>query len=78
MSVLNKIDEDLLNACRKGSLRDVKRLLAAGASVNVNIFDTPLIVAAEYGHFEIVSYLLDNGANINERGDCGYSTQKDN
>ena len=30
--------------------------------------DTPLHKAAEYGHTEIASLLIDNGADINRKG----------
>jgi len=55
-------------AARQGSMSAVEALLAAGADVNQRCAGdqtTPIIVAAVNGHFDLVSYLLDQGANPN-------------
>jgi ankyrin repeat protein len=55
-------------AARGGNLAEVKRQLAWGANPNSKTFwykDTPLIVAASYGHAEVVKLLLDKGAHVN-------------
>ena len=59
---------DLFNASGDGNLKKVKKLLMAGVP-----FDwqhpssgyTPLIVAAENGHHEVVELLLTKGALVN-------------
>ncbi len=58
----------LHNACRQGYLNVVKALVDAGADINkktTNVF-TPLYIASEAYHSEIVNYLILKGANINE------------
>lgn len=58
----------LLDAAKKGDLTRVKKLLT---SENINCRDTagrnstPLHLAAGYNNYEVVEYLLENGANVN-------------
>ena len=64
----------LLEACKKGDLARIKRLLTPS---NVNCTDTsgrhssPLHCAAGYNHIEVAKYLLENGADvkIRDKGD---------
>lgn len=71
------INEELANACHKGNLQEVKRLLAAGADVNasttsnaiangiaVYFFSRPLHIAASFGFVDVVQCLVENGADI--------------
>src|SRR5579871_6741839 len=53
----------------------VKQLLAAGAHVNTRdgLGDTPLILAAMYGHTATVRLLLDHGADVNARNNQDYT-----
>ncbi len=61
------INEQLYDACKKGNLADVKRLVAAGAGVNAIVKSfTALCVASRHGHVEIVRFLLDSGANVDQ------------
>ncbi|XP_046550137.1 ankyrin repeat and EF-hand domain-containing protein 1-like [Haliotis rubra] len=58
----------LHNACKKGDLKRVRRILSRGL-VDMNIRDekhggTPLMVAAQEGHCRIFSYLIRNGADM--------------
>lgn len=67
--------------CRKGDLKQVKRLLNEGMDVNVAAWGpkskgiTPLHLAAEGGHLEVMDELLERGANIDARtkGACGWT-----
>ncbi|XP_053495424.1 poly [ADP-ribose] polymerase tankyrase-2-like isoform X3 [Ictalurus furcatus] len=65
---------ELFEACRSGELERVKKLLTAE---NVNSRDTagrkstPLHFAAGFGRRDVVSYLLQHGANVYARDDGG-------
>ncbi len=55
-------------AARQGSIASAEALLAAGADVNQRCAGdqtTPLLVAAVNGQFDLMSYLLDKGADPN-------------
>jgi ankyrin repeat protein len=55
-------------AARQGSMASAEALLAAGADVNQRCAGdrtTPLLVAAVNGQFDLMSYLLDKGADPN-------------
>ena len=55
-------------AARQGALATTEALIKAGAKVNqqgAGDKTTPLLVAAINGHFDLVSYLLDQGADPN-------------
>jgi len=57
--------EDLITACKQGNLDGVKTAITAGA--NVNLVDAAGLVPMGYAVMwpEVVSYLLDNGADPN-------------
>ncbi|KAJ8406825.1 hypothetical protein AAFF_G00297410 [Aldrovandia affinis] len=65
---------ELFEACRNGDLERVKKLVNLE---NVNSRDTagrkstPLHFAAGFGRRDVVSYLLQNGANVHARDDGG-------
>ncbi|KAK3559943.1 hypothetical protein QTP86_029546 [Hemibagrus guttatus] len=65
---------ELFEACRSGDLERVKKLLSAE---NVNSRDTagrkstPLHFAAGFGRRDVVSYLLQHGANVHAQDDGG-------
>jgi len=61
------VNEDLLNASRKGDLGTVKALIEKGAPVEAKTpyGQTPLYLAAMSGHEDVVRYLLDKGAQTN-------------
>ena len=55
-------------AARQGAIATTEALIKAGANVNqqgAGDKTTPILVAAINGHFDLVSYLLDQGANPN-------------
>ena len=56
----------LVNAANIGNLEEVKELLKSGANVNARNYkgNTPLMAAASGGNTEIVSFLLDNKADM--------------
>lgn len=57
----------LLYYAKQNKLGDIRRSVAKGRDVNYRDYDqrTPLHLAANYGHFEIVKYLVKHGALIN-------------
>lgn len=68
--VIGTYDSAIAAAARGGYLESVQALIAGDADVN---FQHPwgysaLHNAASYGHFEIVQYLVEQGAEVNQRG----------
>lgn len=66
----------LHRAARDGDVKDVERLLAAGADVEARTAHfhnmTALHLASHKGHLEIVQALLEHGAEIEARDKDGY------
>ncbi|MCJ7665283.1 MAG: ankyrin repeat domain-containing protein, partial [Actinobacteria bacterium] len=67
--------QDLFEACEKGNLEDVKRLLKQSADVNVKNIDgwTALMYAAYNGQTEIAEMLIYNGADVNVKNNDGWT-----
>jgi len=66
----------LHGAAYSGSIQKVRLLVDSGAAINDadNVFKvTPLIVAAEQGHADVISFLADHGADLERTGREGYS-----
>jgi ankyrin repeat protein len=62
------LDEALVWACKSSHLVVLERLVRAGAQVNADPYrGTPLIWAAVCNRTETVAWLLDHGANINQK-----------
>lgn len=62
-------DTSLHHACQNGSLEVVQVLVRAGSGVNA-VSETghfPLYCAAGHGHREITLYLLEHGANLDQK-----------
>ncbi len=57
-----------LDAVVKGDLREVKRLVKAGADIHVED-DYALRWASNNGHLEVVKYLVGQGADIHADND---------
>jgi ankyrin repeat protein len=59
------LDGDLHSAIRNGDMEEVKRLVADGAALNETRRQrTPLMIAARTSNAEIVSLLLEKGAEL--------------
>lgn len=70
---IRKINESLMEACRRGLKDAVLLLLSRDADVNAQDMNgcTPLQEACHQGHADIVRLLLDHGANVNGWDDFG-------
>jgi len=61
-------------AARQGAMATAEALIKGGANINqrgAGDKTTPILVAAINGHFDLVSYLLDNGADPNMASEGG-------
>lgn len=66
------LDEALVWACKSNSLAVLDRLLQAGARVNADPYrGTPLIWAAVCNRPQSIAWLLDHGADINQKATFG-------
>jgi ankyrin repeat protein len=66
------LDEALVWACKSNRLLVLERLVRAGARLNADPYrGTPLIWAAVRNRTPTVAWLLDHGANINQKGTFG-------
>ena len=56
-----------INAAASGDLETISRLIVKGLNINDADYDgrTPLHLACQAGHAEVVQFLLENGANVN-------------
>ena len=64
-------NDELIKSASQGNLEKVKECLANGVSANVGN-GWALRNASQNGYFEIVKYLVENGANVNAEGKyCG-------
>lgn len=71
-----KLNKDLLEACLKQQIKNVRLLLNAGADPDMEDEDgaTLLGIMASLGFLDVIKVLLENGADINTRSDVtGYT-----
>jgi len=69
------LDEALVWACKSNRLAVLERLVTAGARPNADPYrGTPLIWAAVCNRVETVAWLLDHGADINQKATFGGAT----
>ena len=61
------LNEDMLDAVRKGDTASVEALIAKGANVNAawRYGETPLFFACDRGFASVVKVLLEHGAEVN-------------
>lgn len=66
---------EIHQAAKKGSLKDVKALVAKGEKVDVKDKHdmTPLYYAAVGGHKDVCEYLISKGADVNAKDNQGIS-----
>jgi len=74
---------NLLYLAKQNKLRDIRRAVAQGCNVNYRDYDlrTPLHLACNFGHLEIVKYLVTHGAIISAKdrfGNTPYDEAKNN
>lgn len=65
MKDLDRINSDLVEACRMGDLKIVRSLLAIGADPN-HFQGNAIWWAVRYGHIQILLSLLETGAVVPE------------
>lgn len=63
----SKQARQLWEAARDGEIEKIKLLIADGANVNEKSWNntTPLNIAIQQNHKEVVELLINNGANVN-------------
>ena len=62
------IKEAFFQSCRKGQFEMIKALIEEGVDINKeehNSHMTPLFITSYFGYLEIVKYLIENGASVN-------------
>ena len=69
------LDEALVWACKSGRTEVLPRLLRAGARLDADPYrGTPLIWAAACNRLETAGWLMDHGANVNQKATFGGPT----
>ncbi|MFD2602713.1 ankyrin repeat domain-containing protein [Flavobacterium suzhouense] len=72
-----KVTTPLGVAISKGDVATVKKMLEYGASVHEKCNGmTPLMIAARYNQSEIITLLLEKGANVKDKDEKGLTALK--
>lgn len=67
-------EKELIKACENNISEEVKSLIEKGVDINLEYdYWTPLTKASEKGHFNIVQYLVENGAEIDKENGYGWT-----
>ena len=65
LATQERLDKELFQACKSGSIKNVRDLVAQGACINaINEDSTPLHAASYNGYLNIVEFLIKRGAGI--------------
>lgn len=74
-TLIRKIDESLIEACKRGLQDAVLYLLQQGANPNIidKMEQTPLVIASKTGKVNIISLLLEHGADVNVHDGLGHA-----
>ena len=70
---IEELNEALVDAAYNGNLKEVKRLVAAGAEINQRAADSygrPLVSALAEEHMDVARYLIEHGADPNAVDDA--------
>jgi ankyrin repeat protein len=71
------MDQQLFDAATENNLRDVRRLLRAGADIETKDSDnfgfTPLHAACFHGHVQVFNELLEHGADVEANANRGFT-----
>ena len=64
---------ELREAVEQGKLPEVERLIKGGVDIDVEfaLGETPLMIAAQNGHSDVVKFLVNHGANVSARDKRG-------
>lgn len=68
------LNDELINSAQNGDLAKLKKCITKGANINASDEngETALTQACDSGHYDIVKFLAENGADTNARNDVGY------
>jgi hypothetical protein len=68
---LRSQEKELIRVCVDGSLEKVTELVSGGTAVAcVCDKTTPIWAAAQFGHVDVLEYLIEHGADVNEVNWC--------
>jgi ankyrin repeat protein len=72
--MLSNISENIFEMCRAGDVNHLRSAISQNPEI-VNTVDdswssSPLMMAAQAGHLELVELLIEAGANVNAQNDC--------
>jgi uncharacterized protein len=66
------LTDSLIQSCRNGHLPVIDILIKKGAKINDSGFGfSPLTAAVRFNHFEIVQYLVEAGAKVEQKNGSG-------